>query len=138
MLPINVHCGPVLRGHELHLAGLRVDGTSDDSIHADYSEHRSGKPVHPMVSLTYTLTPGLASDDLPDGREIDVEVTLDPPAEPAFSALCHAGGRRTRGWGGWRKYARRVWAVRSARRDEDDCFRPVPVWCHQRRSGPAG
>ena len=102
MLPeFNVHCGPVLRGHELHLTGLRVDGTSDDSIHADYSEHRSGKPVHPMVSLTYTLTPGLASDDLPDGREIDVEVTLDPPAEPAFwPSVMREGGEREVGVGG--------------------------------------
>ena len=73
---------------QLHVTGLRVDGTSDDSIHADYSEHPSGKPVHPMVSLTYTLTPGLVSDDLPDGREIDVEVTLDPTAEPS----AHDGG----------------------------------------------
>lgn len=102
MLPkFNIHCGPVLRGHELHLTGLRVDGTSDDSIHADYSEHRSGKPVHSMVSLTYTLTPGLASDDLPDGREIDVEVTLDPPAEPAFwPSAMRGGGEREVGVGG--------------------------------------
>lgn len=102
MLPeFNVHCGQVLRGHDLHLTGLRVDGTSDDSMHADYSEHQPGKPVHPMVSLTYIFTPGLASDDLPDGRGIDVEVTLEPPAEPAFwPSVMQGGGEREVAMGG--------------------------------------
>ena len=79
----DIDCGEVLRGHHLRFTGLRMDGTSDDFIHSDYSEHTDGKPVHPMCSLAYTLTPELDDYALPDGRDVDFTIMLDPPPDPA-------------------------------------------------------
>ena len=79
----DIDCGEVLRDHDLRFTGLRLDGTSDDRMHRDYSEHTDGKPVHAMWSLTYTLTPELDDDALPDGRDVDFTVALDPPPDPA-------------------------------------------------------
>lgn len=78
-----VDCGEVLGGHRLLATGLRLDGTSDDAVHADYSEHRPDKPVHPMMSLTYVIVPGLDSTTL-RGREVDAEIHIEPPADPAW------------------------------------------------------
>lgn len=78
-----VDCGDVLSGHRLVVTGLRVDGTSDDPVHADYSQHREGKPVHPMVSLTYRIEPVLPFL-VPTGRDLDARIRLDPPADPTW------------------------------------------------------
>jgi hypothetical protein len=94
-MDFDIDCGEVLRGHELRFTGLRRDGTTDDSIHVDYSEHTDGKPVHPMWSLTYTLTPELDDDALPDGRDVDITIELDPPPDPAvWPPVMMAGGER--------------------------------------------
>lgn len=89
----DVDCGDVLPGHRLFATGLRVDGRSDDDDHAGYSEHRSGKPVHAMASLTYVITPALPTDL--GGRDIDVRVRLTPPADTAFwPPVMSTGGER--------------------------------------------
>ncbi|WP_127481169.1 hypothetical protein [Nocardioides pantholopis] len=89
-----VDCGEVLSGRRLYATGLRVDGTSDDVVHADYSGHVDGKPVHPMVSLTYRIEPALphlAST----GRDIDAEIRVEPPADPTWWPPIHSpGGER--------------------------------------------
>jgi hypothetical protein len=84
MLPMtfDLDCGEALGGRRLIATGLRVDGMSDDKIHADYSEHVEGKPVHTMVSLTYRVRPALPQNGI--GRDIYATVRLDPPADPAF------------------------------------------------------
>jgi hypothetical protein len=84
MVPImfDLDCGDVLGGHRLIATGIRVDGASDDRFHADYSEHVEGKPVCPMVSLTYRITPALPEPG--DGRDIYATVRLDPAPDPAF------------------------------------------------------
>ncbi len=81
-LTFNLDCGEALDGRHLIATGLRLDGTSDDDMHAHYCEHTESKPVHPMVSLTYQLTPALPEDGL--DRDIYATVQLDPPADPAF------------------------------------------------------
>lgn len=49
---------------------------------ANYSGHRPGKPVEPMVSVEYAIVPGINTDDeLPLGYDIDATVSLDPPAD---------------------------------------------------------
>jgi len=78
----DLDCGEALGGRRLVATGIRVDGTSDDRIHADYSEHTDGKPVHAMVSLTYRLTPALP--EAYGGRDLYATVRLDPPADPAY------------------------------------------------------
>ena len=89
----DVDCGDVLPGHRLVATGLRIDGSSDDDNHADYSEHRSGKPVHAMASLTYVVTPALPADL--GGRDVDVRVRLTPPADADFwPAVTSPGGER--------------------------------------------
>lgn len=102
----DINCGEVLRGHDLRFTGLRRDGTSDDPDHKDYSEHTDGKPVHSMWSLTYTLTPEIDDDALPDGRDVDITLSLDPPPDPAVwppelmtggERDCARGASETRG-----------------------------------------
>jgi len=77
----DVDCGQWSPGHRLVIRGLREDGLSDSSMLADYSEHHSGKPVEPMVSVVYAIVPGLAADELQSGYETDPTVSLDPPAD---------------------------------------------------------
>jgi hypothetical protein len=81
LVAFEVDCGDAIPGHRLLANGLREDGFSDDSMLGDYSHHYDGKPVHRMVSVDYTLVPGLESQEL-DGshRDVDAIVTLDPPA----------------------------------------------------------
>lgn len=81
-MTFDLPCGEALGGRRLTSTGLRLDGTSDDAVHADYSEHTDGKPVHPMMSLTYRLEPALPEYD--DGRALYATVRLDPPADPAY------------------------------------------------------
>jgi hypothetical protein len=84
MVPMSfdLDCGEAFGGRRLIATGLRLDGLSDDHIHADYSEHVDGKPVYPMVSLTYRITPALPAAS--NARDIYATVRLDPPADPAF------------------------------------------------------
>ncbi len=89
-----IDCGEVLAGHHLVATGLRVDGMSDDAVHADYSQHREGKPVHPMVSLTYRITPEIRTADLA-GRDVDAAIRLEPPADPDhWPSVMSTGGER--------------------------------------------
>jgi hypothetical protein len=90
----HVDCGEAWTGHQLTATGLRLDGVSDDAIHADYSEHHAGGPIHPMTSLTYRVTPALHRSDLA-GREVDAEIRLDPPADPNhWPSVMSVGGER--------------------------------------------
>lgn len=82
-LAFEVDCGEVLAGHRLLATGLRVDGMSDDAVHADYSDHRPGKPAHTMVSLTYVIAPALDPAGV-RGRDVDAEVRIEPPADPTW------------------------------------------------------
>ena len=94
-MELSIECGEVLRGHRLRFTGLRADGLSDDTFHSDYTEHHAGKPVHPLASLTYELTPGLLDETYPDGRYLDVTVELTPPADPGhWSAVFGTGSER--------------------------------------------
>ncbi len=77
----DVDCGQWSPGHRLVVRGLRLDGTSDDSMLADYSEHHPGKPVEPMVSVVYAIVPGLDAEELESGYDIEPTVTLDPPVD---------------------------------------------------------
>lgn len=90
-IEFQVDCGEVLEGHRLRATGQQVDGMSDDAVHADYSDHRPSKPVHPMVSLTYATVPALDPDAF-RGRDVDAEVHIDPPADPACWAPVTSGG----------------------------------------------
>ena len=89
-LTFTLDCGEAFDGRRLIATGLRLDGASDDDMHADYSEHSDGKPVHPMVSLTYQITPALPEDDF--GRDMYATVRLDPPADPAIWEEVQAPG----------------------------------------------
>lgn len=78
----DVDCGQWSPGHRLVIRGLRADGSSDSSMLADYSGHRPGKPVEPMVSVEYAIVPGITTDDeLHVGHDMDATVSLDPPAD---------------------------------------------------------
>ncbi len=77
----DVDCGQWSPGHRLVIRGLREDGCSDSSMLADYSGHRPGKPVEPMVSVVYAIVPGLTADELSSGHDMDPNVALDPPAD---------------------------------------------------------
>jgi vacuolar-type H+-ATPase subunit B/Vma2 len=46
-MTFDLDCGDLLGGRRLVATGIRVDGTSDDDVHADYSGHVEGKPVCP-------------------------------------------------------------------------------------------
>ncbi len=81
-MTFDLDCGDVLGGRRLIATGIRVDGTSGDRVHADYSEHVEGKPVCPMVSLTYRITPALPEPG--DGRDIYATVRFDPAPDPTF------------------------------------------------------
>lgn len=88
-----VDCGDVLLGHRLTATGLRRDGLSNDGVHADYAGHTPGRPVHPMASLTYRITPVLVEGD--SWRDVDATVSLDPPADPTIWDEVHVpGGER--------------------------------------------
>ena len=95
MIPgFEIDCGEVLEGHRLLATGLRVDGMSDDHALAEYSEHSPGEPVHPMVSLTYVIVPGLGATPT-RGRDVDAEVRIEPPADPSWWATVTSwGGER--------------------------------------------
>lgn len=81
-MTFHLDCGEAVGGRRITATGLRVDGMSDDAIHADYSEHAEGRPVYAMVALTYRITPALAQDG--NRRDICATVRLDPPADPAY------------------------------------------------------
>lgn len=93
-IEFEIDCGEVLEGHRLLATGLRVDGRSDDAVHADYSEHTPGKPAFPMVSLTYVIVPALEPATL-RGRDIDAEVRIEPAADPTWwEPVTSWGGER--------------------------------------------
>jgi hypothetical protein len=81
-MTFDLDCGDAFGGRRLIATGIRVDGTSDDDVHADYSEHVEGKPVCPMVSLTYRITPALPEPG--DGRDIYATVRIDPAPDLTF------------------------------------------------------
>ncbi len=90
----DVDCGEVFPGHRLALTGLRVDGVSDDAIHADYSQHFPGKPAYPMVAMTYVITPALP-DDTFNGHDVDATVRLEPQPDPTYwDMIVTPGGER--------------------------------------------
>lgn len=94
-LDLDVDCGEALPDCTFRATGLRFDGFSNDEMLADYSAHRDGKAVHKMVSLTYTLTPGLPSGALPEGRDVNAEIILTPPADPSdWEPVMSVGGER--------------------------------------------
>ena len=83
-LSCNVDCGEVLPGHRLLARGLRDDGYSDDSPNGDYTGHFEGEPVHRMGSLSYAFVPGLSQPECGgSGLDVDADVALDPPPDPA-------------------------------------------------------
>jgi hypothetical protein len=93
LVAFEIDCGEVLAGHRFLAKGLRYDGNSDDRVLSDYSEHAPGKPVHRMVSLTYSLVPGLSIDELRAGLSIDARITLEPPADSDYwDAVLSPGG----------------------------------------------
>ena len=77
----DIDCGQPFPGYRLILTGLSADGLSNDGIHADFTGHAQGKPVHSMMSVTYRVTPALV-DATFDGCDIEVSARLDPPLDP--------------------------------------------------------
>jgi hypothetical protein len=95
LVAFDVDCGEVLAGHRFLAKGLRHDGNSDDRTLSDYSEHVPGKPVHRMVSLTYSLVPGLPEDELRGRSDVDARISLEPPADPDYwDAVLNVGGEQ--------------------------------------------
>lgn len=87
--------GELLPGHRLVARGLRNDGYSNDIRNGDYMRHYEGKPVHPVVSLTYALVPGLTREEQDSSLDIDARAVLDPPLDPeAWETLVNMGGER--------------------------------------------
>jgi hypothetical protein len=86
-----VDCGELLPGHRFLITGVRLDGRSDDQLHADFTGHVEGQPGEPMVSVTYEVRPGLSEQE--STLYVYPEVELSPTPTGAFwEATSRDGG----------------------------------------------